>query len=68
MYASLHDAVRFSMKVELQKSYSKADLSKQKWNSLVSCSQHSYSGICPFGGWGGGGGVREGAGCETFHF
>ena len=54
MYASLHDAVRFSMKAELEKSYSKADLSKQKWNSLVSCSQHLYSGICPFGWWGGG--------------
>ena len=60
MYASLHDAVRFSMKVELQKAYSKADLSKQKWNSPVSCSQHSYSGICPFEVGGGGGGGQGG--------
>ena len=36
--------------------YSKSDLSKQKRNGLVSCSQHSYFGTCPFGGAGGGGG------------
>ena len=36
-----------------EKLYSKADLSKQKWNGPVSCRQHSYFGICPFRGWGG---------------
>ena len=28
--------------------YSKADLSKGKWNGVVSCSQHSHFGTCPF--------------------
>ena len=28
--------------------HSKADSSKQKWNGLVSCNQHSYFGTCPF--------------------
>ena len=38
LYASLHhiDAVRPTIKAEREKLYSKADLSKQKWNSLVS--------------------------------
>ena len=34
-------AVRYRMKVERGKAYSKADLLKQKWNGPVSCSQHS---------------------------
>ena len=54
MYASLcHiDAVRSRMKVELGKLYTRTDLSKQKWNSPVSCSQRSYLG-------GGGGGCWQ---------
>ena len=35
------DAVRSGMKAEQEESYSKADLSKQKWNGSVSGSQHS---------------------------
>ena len=35
------DAVRSRMKAEQGKLYSKADLSKQKWNSPVSCSQYT---------------------------
>ena len=31
-----------------KKSHSKADLSKRKWNGLVSCCQHSYFRTCPF--------------------
>ena len=48
--ASFHhiDAVISRMKPEQGKSCSTAALSKQKWNSLVSCSQHSYFGPCPF--------------------
>ena len=49
------DAVKSKMKAERVKIYCKADLSKQKLNSLVSCSQHSYFGTCPFEGGGGGG-------------
>ena len=33
-----------------KKSYNKADLSKQKWNGPVSCSQHLYFATCPGGG------------------
>ena len=36
------------MKEEWEKLYSKADLSKQKQNGLVSCSQHSYFGTWLF--------------------
>ena len=42
------DAVRSRTKTEREKSYIKADLSKQKWNWPVSCSQHSYFGTRPF--------------------
>jgi len=50
LYALLQhvDAVRSWMKAEWEKSYSTADLSRQKWNSTLSCSQHSYFGTCPF--------------------
>ena len=50
LYASLWhiDEVRFRMKVEWEKLCSKADLSKQKWNGLVSSSQHSWFGTWPF--------------------
>ena len=43
---------RSRMKAERGKSCSQADLSKQKWNGPVSCSQHSYFGTCPFEGGG----------------
>ena len=42
------DAVRSWMKAEWEKSYSTVDLSRQKWNSTLPCSQHSYFGTCPF--------------------
>ena len=50
LYASLHyiDAFRSKMKVEWEKLYSKTDLFKHKWSGLVSCSQHSCFGTCPF--------------------
>ena len=50
------NAVRSRMKAERGKSCSQADLSKQKWNDPVSCSQHSRFGTCPFEGRGSGGG------------
>ena len=57
LYTLLHHAIiatiRSRMKMELEELHSKADLSKQKLNSLVFCSQHWYFGTCPF--WGGGG-------------
>ena len=47
--------IRSWMKVVQEKSYSKADLSKQKWKDLVSFSQHSHFGTCLFKeGWSGG--------------
>ena len=41
--------------------YSKSDLSKQKWNSvsLISCSQHSDFGTCPSEEEGGGAGSES---------
>ena len=56
LYASLRhiDAVWSRMKVKWGKLHNKVNLSKQKWNGLVSCSQHSYFGTCPFGRGGGG--------------
>ena len=53
------DSVRSRMKVEWEKSHSKADLSKQKWNGTASCSQHSYFGTCPFEEEGGGAGSES---------
>ena len=48
MYAlsCLIDAVR--SKADWEKLYSTADLSSQKWNGLVCCSQHSYYGTFSF--------------------
>ena len=39
-----------------EKLHNKVNLSKQKWNGLVSCSQHHTLGPVHFGGGGGGGG------------
>jgi len=48
------DTVRSRIKVEWEKLYSKADLSKQKWNCLVSWSQHSWLWDLSIRGGGGG--------------
>ena len=60
MYAllCLIDAVR--SKAEWEKLYSTADLSSQKWNGLVCCSQHSYFGTFHL--------KRQGGGCWQWKF
>ena len=47
-YTSLHhtDAIRSRMKAEWESHTAKQN--KQKWKGPLSCSQHSYSGTCPF--------------------
>ena len=51
------DGVRTRMKVERENLFSKADLSKQKWNGPVSCSLLSCFGTCPLEEGQGGAGI-----------